>query len=115
MCIASRLILLIIGAISLFALNAKNSGLLLRNIFESSLMKQCEYAVRRYVDSVLNIQDVEDEDREIIIRYLKCLAFGTVIDWFENGMNENIIEHFHRLCELKSGQTAEMIERCRRK
>ncbi len=86
-----------------------------RNIFESALMKQCEYAVRRYVDSVLNIQDVEDEDREIIIRYLKCLAFGTVIDWFENGMNENIIEHFHRLCELKSGQTVEMIERCKRK
>ena len=86
-----------------------------RNIFENSLMKQCEYAVRRYVDSVLDVEDIDDTDKEIIIRYLKCLAFGTVIDWFENGMNENIIEHFHLLCELKSGQTVEMLKRCKKK
>lgn len=82
-----------------------------RNIFEESLMKQCEYAVKRYLENVFGDKKINDYDKSLIITYLKCVAFGVVIDWFDNGMNEDIIEYFHRLSELKNGHTLEMIER----
>lgn len=84
-----------------------------RDSFERYLWSVCEYVVTTYLDTVIGDKPIKDTDRQIIVRYYKCLCFGTVIDWMTEGMNGDIIESFGRLCELKKGMAEEIVRRSR--
>lgn len=88
--------------------NSANRGLL-----EQSLMEICEYVVTQFVDHAVQGKDIRPEDRAIIIRSYKCECFGHVIDWLNSGMKDDAEEKFLRLCELRRGATAMMLERSR--
>ncbi len=82
-----------------------------RAMYEQYQWHVCEHAVTTYVDGLLNGRQVEEEDRRLMIDYMKCVCFGLVLGWLESGMKENITERFHRLCELKQGDLEKMILR----
>lgn len=84
-----------------------------RDIFERYLMEICLYTVTAYVDAALAGQPVGAADREVIIRYHKCVCFGSVIDWLSGGMKGDITAFFHRVCQLKKGWPEEIVRRCR--
>ena len=81
-----------------------------RDIYERYLMKICEYAVSRFVDHLTMEKPVRPEDKEIIVRDYKCECFGHIVDWLNNGMSHDLEKQFLRLCELRRGQTEEMLE-----
>lgn len=83
-----------------------------RDLYEQHLWALCDYAIRTYFNSAFSNRQISDADLEIIIRHLKSELFGTVSDWLETGMKADVESDFHRLCELKKGQTEEMIRRC---
>ncbi len=82
-----------------------------RDLLEQSLMKICEYVVTQFVDHAAQGMDIRPRDREIIIHSYRCECFGTVIDWLNSGMKSDAEERFLRLCELRRGTTATMLER----
>ena len=84
-----------------------------RNILERSLMEICEYIVTLFIDHAAHDMDIRPEDRLIIISSYKCECFGHVINWLNSGMNDEAEERFRRLCELRHGATATMLERSR--
>ena len=84
-----------------------------RNILERSLMEICEYIVTLFIDHAAHDMDIRPEDRLIIISSYKCECFGHVINWLNSGMNDEAKERFRRLCELRHGATATMLERSR--
>lgn len=71
-----------------------------RDIFEQYLMKSSEYVVKAYVNNALKDSSVSEQDRTLLIRHYKYVCFGTVIDWMENGMQNDIKADIHRICEL---------------
>ena len=71
-----------------------------RDSFERYLMKNCDLVVTRYVDTILEGQEVTDNDRRLIINYFKYLCFGTCIDWLESGMTLDLEGDFARICEM---------------
>ncbi|MBR1758057.1 MAG: TetR/AcrR family transcriptional regulator [Lachnospiraceae bacterium] len=71
-----------------------------RERFEQYLMKNCEFVVSRYVDTLLKDVGASDNDRRLVINYFKYLCFGAVIEWLESGMKLNIENDFARICEL---------------
>lgn len=83
-----------------------------RDIYEQYLWRVCEHAVTTYVDGVLSGRSVSDQDRSVIIDYIKCVCFGLIIRWLESGMMEEVQCRFHRICELKQGDLEQMIARC---
>lgn len=83
-----------------------------RGIFEQYQWRVCEHAVTTYVDGVLTGRTVPEQDRKLVIDYLKCVCFGVVIGWLERGMQDDIQSRFHRICELKQGDLERMITRC---
>ena len=85
-----------------------------RDIYERYLMKICEYVVSRFVDHLTMEKPVRSEDKEIIVRDYKCECFGHIVDWLNNGMSHDLEKQFLRLCELRRGQTEEMLERSRK-
>ena len=76
-------------------------------------MHICEHAATKFIDSAAAGRPVPPEDLRIIIRAYKCECFGHVINWLNSGMNDEAEERFRRLCELRHGATATMLERSR--
>lgn len=83
-----------------------------RDIYERYQWKVCKYAVTVYIDNILSGRVVDEQDRKLIIDYLKCVSFGLIIGWLEEGMNSDIQLRLHRLCELRQGDFECMIARC---
>lgn len=90
-----------------FALENKTAVLHIHNssnreIYESYLWQVCEHITATFINTVLNNggKQVSDTDRLILIRYYKCVCFGTVMDWLNNGMQSDIISDFRHLCNL---------------
>ena len=70
-----------------------------RDIYESYIMKLCEYVVSTYLDHA------------IAVRFFKCELFGLTFDWIANGMKEEAIEEIHHVTELCRGMSDEIIKR----
>lgn len=85
-----------------------------RDIFEHYLMEVCHYVAATYIETVFADAPMKEKDKALIVRYYKCVCFGSMIDWLETGMKDNVNDvraSFHRLCELKKGMSAEMVRR----
>lgn len=86
-----------------------------RDIYEQYQWRVCRHVVSTFVDGLLADRNVSEDDRDLLINYLKCVCFGVVIGWLETGMEEDIKARFHRMSELKQGELDRMIERCEKK
>lgn len=83
-----------------------------RDLYEQYQWRVCEHIVTTYIDEITAGRKVSDSDRRLLIEYVKCVCFGLVIGWLENGMQADIQADAHRLCELKQGDLEQMIDRC---
>ena len=84
-----------------------------RDIYEQYLWQVCEEIVTAYTDSLVGDRPLRPADRELIIRYYKCVCFGLTSEWLRTGMHSDIKQDLHRICELKTGMAEEMIARSR--
>lgn len=83
-----------------------------RDMFEKYLWRICEYAVATHFNTAFSDRKIAEDDKSMIIRFLKCIVFGSVIEWLSGGMKSDIENSIHRLCELGSGSLEKMIEKC---
>lgn len=83
-----------------------------RDIYEQYQWRVCEHVVTVYLNGIFSGRRVSEQDRNVIIDYIKCVCFGIIIGWLETGMQEGIQARFHRICELKQGDLEQMIARC---
>lgn len=72
-----------------------------RDVFERYLMEVCRYVVATYIGPALEGQDIDEEEKQMLIRYHKCACFGHIIDWLNGGMGDDISAYFHRIYERK--------------
>ena len=83
-----------------------------RSIFEQNLWKVCDYIVDSYSETLMKERSIDDFDKEIISRMIKCECFGLVISWLDKKMEVDAQRFISRLCELYHGLTDELISRC---
>ena len=72
-----------------------------RDVFERHLMEVCRYVVTTYLDGML--EEVEEADRDAILRFHRCTCFGSVIDWLNGGMKDDVSDYFRRIRQLRLG------------
>ena len=84
-----------------------------RDFLERRLMEICKHVVTQFVDKTAEGLDIRPADREIIIHSYQCELFGYIIDWLDNGMDDEAEQRIIRLCELRAGSTQIMLERSR--
>ena len=84
-----------------------------RDIYERYLMKMCDYVVTTYWDTAFGKENINELDREIIIRFFKCEIFGLSFEWITKGMQDDAIKDVYRLTELCRGLSDELLKRCR--
>lgn len=79
-----------------------------RDVFERYLMMVCDYFVRRYVDTMLARETIPPEERKTIVDYYKCVCFGLILDWLEQGMDKAYIQSIRRIFLLKKDLAQEI-------
>ena len=72
-----------------------------RDVFERHLMEVCRYVVTTYLDGML--EEVEEADRDAILRFHRCACFGSDIDWLNGGMKDDVSDYFRRIRQLRLG------------
>ena len=72
-----------------------------RDVFERHLMEVCRYIVSTYLNTVLG--DMAEADRAAILRFHKCVCFGSIIDWLNGGMKDDVSDYFRRIRQLRLG------------
>jgi len=82
-----------------------------RDLFERDLREICTYAVSTYFKTAFSHVRLRGEDRDLLLRVFRNLAFGTVLEWMDEGMRRDLRAQIHRACELNSGLIEEMIRR----
>ena len=82
-----------------------------RDVLERSLMHICEHAATKFIASAAAGRPVPPEDLRIIIRAYKCECFGMIVDWLNEGMEEDAEARIQRLCALRHGATEIMLRR----
>lgn len=92
-------------AVISFALNNKNAVLHIfnsvsRDILEKNLSDLCEYVIGKYVDSIISDMKLSEDDRRIIVGFLKCEFFGVTVDWINSGMKEDLMNDSRRFFEM---------------
>lgn len=73
-----------------------------RYIYERCLMKVCRKCIASYFELAVPKEYIDGEDREVIIDYYKCLCFGIIIDWCDNGMKSDYADSFHKILTIRS-------------
>lgn len=71
-----------------------------REVFLNQLERICLYVVTQYVDNVTKDMSLSEEDRNLMLRFYKCLLVGIFLDWLGENMNYDIEKDFKRLTEL---------------
>lgn len=82
-----------------------------RDIFDHYLMQISDHVIRNFAEKLWRERNVSEADKEILIKYYKCLIFGLIIDWMSTGMDSDILSNFRRLMEIYSGIHEEIINR----
>ena len=107
-----------INVIIEFVLNNKRAVLHIyksvnRDVFEQYQWQICNHVVGRFLDKKLGGDRISDEDRMVLISYMKGLLFGMIMEWLESDLNYDIQSVSRRLCSLKQGDFDALLDKCR--
>lgn len=105
-----------LDAVIEFSLSHRKAALHLFNsnsqdIFVHYFMQISDKVIRRYFEELCIGRTIDDEDKEIVIHYYKCLLFGQAVDWMRSGMTNDIRHQFRRFCEFNRGSIEAMVDR----
>lgn len=82
-----------------------------RDMFTQSMLRLCDYVVAAYVATAFPDDPMDESDRQIVIRFMKCQLFGMCIDWIDRGMTDDAYGDLHRMLELIHGVPELIIRR----
>ncbi len=98
-----------------FFLNNKNACLhvfnsVSRDVFEQHLARVCEDSIAKYIDTVFPDMTLSEDDRRILIGFLKCEFFGVIINWMNGGMKTDLKAETRRFFKLLPMLMKNMLE-----
>ena len=82
-------------------------------VYEQYIYKLCHFVVSACVEQVYGDATPNVQDKELIISFYTCAAFGMAMAWLSNGLQEDISLDLKRLFLLKKGGIGEMFRRSR--
>ena len=84
-----------------------------RDVFTQSMLKLCEYVVTTYITTAFPDDLINESDRSVVIRFMKCQLLGMCFDWIDRGMTDAAYDDLHRMLELSRDVPELIIRRSR--
>lgn len=82
-----------------------------RDVYEQYLMRCCTYIITTYCDTAFAGSPINEEDRELLRRFLIWELFGASLDWVGRGMPEEALRDLRRIISLFDGLHEEVMRR----
>lgn len=82
-----------------------------RSTYEKYMTKVFGYIISKYIEKTAEAKSVSDDDREIIVRFFIYQYTGFFLDWFKNGMSDDISRLIRRTSYLQDGILEMMISK----
>ena len=82
-----------------------------RSTYEKYMTKVFGYIISKYIEKTAEVKSVSDDDREIIVRFFIYQYTGFFLDWFKNGMSDDISRLISRTSYLQDGILEMMISK----
>ena len=79
--------------------------------YEKYMTKVFGYIISEYIEKTAEAKSVSDDDREIIVRFFIYQYTGFFLDWFKNGMSDDISRLISRTSYLQDGILEMMISK----
>ncbi len=80
-----------------------------REVFISHLDHLLLYLVREYIINIAGGMKIRQEDKELIVRFYKCMLVGIFLDWLNAGMNYDLLGDSMRMYQLFDDAGLEML------
>lgn len=74
-----------------------------RDMFLQDTMRLCEYVVKTYIATAFANTAITEDDRRVVVQFMKCQLFGVWIDWVSGGMKEESFADLQRMIQLCRG------------
>ncbi|MDO4321273.1 MAG: TetR/AcrR family transcriptional regulator C-terminal domain-containing protein [Lachnospiraceae bacterium] len=71
-----------------------------RELFQKELERLSLYVVTEYIDTVTAEAPLPPEDKQLLIRFHKCLVVGITYDWLDNGMSYDPVASFNQISSI---------------
>lgn len=73
-----------------------------REEFEGHLMRISEYFVRNAIENLVKSENlsIPEENMNLMVGYHKCVCFGLIIEWLNNGMSEELAKNMKKVLSL---------------
>ena len=82
-----------------------------RDVFETGLMKLCDYVTRSYMTQLAAAYPICADDQDLLTGFYRDECFGLIMGWMMRGMQEDVLPSLHRLCALRRGMAEEILRR----
>lgn len=71
-----------------------------RDVFIDYLNKMAFYISEQYTQIIINNLNITVQEKDILVRYHKCVIVGTLLDWLDNDANYDLIASLTRLFQI---------------
>ena len=85
-----------------------------REVFIRHLDYLLRYLVKEYIDSISASMNIDDADKDLLIRFFKCALVGTFLDWLDSGMSYDLLHDSLRVCQLQGDAGIQLLKNASR-
>ena len=74
-----------------------------RDVFIRHLDQLLYRLVDMYIETISTALKLKIENRELVVRFFKCLLVGSFLDWLDHGMSYDLLQDCMLICRQQKG------------
>ena len=80
-----------------------------RDVFISHLDRLVYRMTDMYLENIATALKLQIENKELVVRFFKCLLVGSILDWLECGMNYDLLNECMLICRQQKGSSLQFL------
>ena len=80
-----------------------------RDVFISHLDRLTYHMTDMYLKNITEALKIQIENKELTIRFFKCLLVGSLLDWLESGMSYDLLADCMLICRQQKGSSLQFL------
>ena len=84
-------------------------GALPRDVFISHLDRLVYRLTDLYITNIASALDLHVENKELVVRFFKCLLVGSFLDWLDHGMSYDLQRECMLICRQQKGASLQFL------
>ena len=80
-----------------------------RDIFITHLDRLVYRMTDMYIENITSALKIQIENKQLAVRFFKCLLVGSLLDWLEHGMNYDVLNDCMLICRQQKGASLQFL------